>query len=503
MSQGDDRATGGEPAFTWTLRHAIALVLLCVAQILDGIDVTVVNVALPAIQDRLGFGADALSWVVNAYMVMFGGFLLLGGRAGDLLGRRRVFLGGLALFVLESLVSGLASNAGTLVAARAAQGLAAALIAPMTLALIAVTFPQGRARDQAFAVWGAAYGLSSAAGLLVGGLLVNGPGWRWIFFVNVPIGALVLVAALRYLPGDRPIRRHRRFDTVGAVTSTAGVGLLAYGALRATQAGWTSGNTVGVLSAAVVLLAAFVVHETRIAREPLVSFALFRQGTVAGANIVTALRGAAMFALFFLATLYQQQVLGYSALKTGLAYLPLTVILLVASAAGPMLVQRVGVRFVLFGGSLVGAAGLLWFTRISPEGSLPWSVIAPLVVVGLGFAIMVVPATIAALTGVPAAQAGVASALLNVSLQVGGALGVAVLSSIAATRTSARLNAGRAGDAALVDGFTLAFLVAAALMVLTAVVALALFREQGRGEALDVMELQKKAEFATWEERRS
>jgi EmrB/QacA subfamily drug resistance transporter len=473
-------------SFTWTGKHTIILVILCVAQVLDGIDVTVVNVALPAIEDEVGFSPDTLSWVVNAYMVTFGGFLLLGGRAGDVIGRRTVFLGGLGLFVVASLVSGVAQQTGLLVGARAVQGLAAALIAPMTLALIAANFPTGKARDRAFALWGAAYGLSSALGLVLGGVLVNGPGWRWIFLINVPIGAVVLLAALRYLDHDRPARRHQRFDVVGAVTSTIGVGLLAYGVLNMSTDGWGNARTIVVLGVAVLLLGYFVVHETRIASEPLMTFSLFRRRSLAGANIVTAMRGAAMFALFYFATLYQQQVLGYSALKTGLAYLPLTLILVVASALGPALVQRIGIRYVLFGGALIAAAGLVLFTRITPDGSLWWNVIAPSVVVGLGFAIMVVPSTIAALTGVPSAHTGVASALLNVSLQVGGALGLAVLSTVATTET-----AGRVDPAALVDGFVVAFVAAAVLMVVTAVVALAMFRDEGRGETVDVMALQK------------
>jgi EmrB/QacA subfamily drug resistance transporter len=473
-------------SFTWTSRHTVILVVLCVAQVLDGIDVTVVNVALPVIEHQLGFSQDTLPWVVNAYMVTFGGFLLLGGRAGDLMGRRAVFLGGLALFVLASLVSGLARGAGLLVGARAVQGLAAALIAPMTLALIASNFPAGKARDRAFALWGAAYGLSSALGLILGGVLVNGPGWRWIFLINVPIGAVVFLAALRYLRADRPARRHQRFDIVGAVTSTAGVGLLAYGVLSGSTDGWGSTSTVGVLAAAVVLVGYFVVHERRIASEPLVAFSLFRKRALAGANIVTAMRGAAMFALFYFATLYQQQVLGYSALETGLAYLPLTLILVVAAGIGPLLVQRIGIRLVLFGGSLIAAAGLVWFTQITPDGSLMGSVIGPSVVAGIGFAIMVVPSTIAALTGVPPAHTGVASALLNVSLQVGGALGLAALSTVAGTQT-----AGRIGEEALVDGFVVAFAVAAALMVATATVAIALFRDEGRGQKVDLIALQQ------------
>jgi EmrB/QacA subfamily drug resistance transporter len=489
MSGTDDRRTdapGGVDTFTWTSRHTIIVVVLCVAQVLDGIDVTVVNVALPAIQHQLGFSQDTLSWVVNGYMVTFGGFLLLGGRSGDLVGRRKIFLGGLALFAVASLVSGLAQDASVLVGSRAVQGLAAALIAPMTLALIASVFPAGKARNRAFALWGAAYGLSSALGLVLGGLLVNGPGWRWIFLINVPIVVIMLVVALRYLEPDRPARRHQRFDLVGAVTSTAGVGLLAYGVLTASTAGWVSAGTLITLIAAVVLLGYLVIHETWVASEPLLTFALFRDRSLAGANIVTAMRGAAMFALFYFATLYQQEVLGYSALKTGLAYLPLTVILLVASTLGPMLVRYVGIRYVMVGGSLIGAVGLAWFTQITTDGSLMWSVIAPSAVVAIGFSIMVVPSAIAALKGVPSTHTGIASALLNVSLQVGGAIGLAVFASVASSET-----AGRLGKDALVDGYVIAFAASAVLMVVAAIVAMGMFREQGRGESIDMIALQK------------
>jgi EmrB/QacA subfamily drug resistance transporter len=487
--QDIQQSSGPMPRFAWTPTHTIALVVLCVAQALDGIDVTVVNVALPSIQDQLGFSQASLSWVVNAYMVLFGGCLLLGGRAGDLLGRRRVFLGGLVLFSAASLASGLAPNAGMLVAARAAQGLAAALIAPMTLALIAVIFPEGPARNRAFAVWGAVYGVSSALGLLIGGLLVTGPSWRWIFLVNVPVGVVVLVAAARYLPADRPAGRHRRFDVIGAVTSTAGVGLLAYAVLQAGTGGWRTAQTISLLTGAGMLLGYFVIHETRVAAQPLVAFSLFGNRSLTAANAVTALRGGAMFALFYFATLYQQQVLHFSALRTGLAYLPLTAILVLASSAGPTLVARLGIRLVLASGALTAAAGLAVFTQLSPQGTLWWGIIAPSVAAGLGFAIMIVPTTIAALTGVPASHTGVASALLNVSLQLGGALGVAVLSTAAATRTASQLRAGQPNDVALVDGFGLAFGIASAVMALTAVLAVLLFGEHGRGQKVDLAEL--------------
>ncbi|WP_345694456.1 MFS transporter [Nonomuraea thailandensis] len=475
----------------WTPKYTVILSVLCAAQVLDGIDVTVVNVALPSIETELGFTAASLSWVVNAYMVVFGGFLLLGGRAGDLLGRRRVFLAGLALFAVSSLGAGLAASPAVLVAARAVQGLAAALIAPMTLALIAVTFPPGTARNRAFAIWGAAYGVSSAVGLLVGGVLANGPGWRWIFLVNIPIGLLLLLATVRYVPADRPARRHHRFDLVGALTSTGGVSLLAYAVLQAPTGGWLTVTTLGLLIAAVVLLGYFALHEWRFAAEPLLDTLLLRSRSVTGANVVTAVRGGAMFAVFYFATLYQQQVLHQSPLETGLAYLPMTLVLIVAAGLGPVLVRAAGIRVVLTIGSLIAAGGLLWFAQMSTGGSLWAGVIGPSIVVSIGFAVMVVPTTIAALTEVAKAHSGIASALLNVSLQLGGALGLAVLSTAATTRNLSQ--AGTHPDTALVEGYAFAFALASALMAVTAVLAMVFFREQGRGQQVNVAELQKES----------
>jgi EmrB/QacA subfamily drug resistance transporter len=482
--------TSQAETFRWTPTHTVGLIVLCLAQVLDGIDVTVVNVALPAVQSALGFSESDLPWVVNAYMVMFGGFLLLGGRLGDLYGRRKVLLGGIALFALASLASGIAQNPGTLVGARAVQGLAAALVAPMTLALIGVIFPAGAPRNRAFAAWAASYGVSSALGLLLGGVLVEGPGWRWIFLVNLPIGIVLLAATVRFVPADRPPRKHHRFDLVGAVTSTAGVGLLAYTILETANQGWGSVRTVVLLVVSAVLLGWFVLHELRVA-EPLVSFALFREPGVAGATVVSALRGSAMFALFFFATLYQQQVLHLSALRTGLNYLPMTVILVVAAAVGPALVRWIGIRFAVVLGAVVAAGGLVLFAAISPRGSVVTNVIVPSLVVAVGLAVMVVPTTIAALGNAPQAHTGVVSALQNVSLQLGGALGLAVLSSIVTDRTMSRIAAGESVEVALTSGFGLGFAIAAGLMVATAVVGAVLFGEQGRGERVDVSRLQQ------------
>ncbi|WP_433509727.1 MFS transporter [Nonomuraea sp. CA-143628] len=451
--------------FVWTRGHVVALVALCLAQVLDAVDSTVVNVALPAIKDELAFSAADLSWVVNAYMVLFGGFLLLGGRLGDLFGHRRVLMGGIALFTGASLVAGLAPSAGVLVGARGAQGLAAALVAPMTLAMITLIFPEGRPRSRALAVWGTATAVSSALGLVAGGLLADGPGWRWIFFINVPIGVL-LVAAGRVLPARGEPQPGRGFDVVGAVTVTVGVGMLIYAVLRAEW--W-------LLLVGAALLGYFAVHENAVARRPLVDFGLFRIRSVAGANLIQVVRASALFGLFYLATLFMQEVLGFSALVTGLAYVPMTVVMVGASWLGPLLVRRLGTRLVLTFGTLVVAAGLLPLAWISPTAGLLASLIVPMAVVGAGHGIMVVPLTDAALSGVPSSASGVAAAVLNVSAQLGGALGLAVLATAAAARTDERLQAGMPPSAALTDGYGLAFVMSAVLMALCAVFAITFF----------------------------
>ncbi|MEV4174142.1 MFS transporter [Nonomuraea sp. NPDC049709] len=444
--------------------------MLCLAQVLDSVDVTIVNVALPAIQEDLGFSTSTLSWVVNAYMVVFGGFLLLGGRLGDMYGHRRILLGGVVLFTVASAAAGLAQSGWWLVAARAVQGLGAAFIAPMTLALIALIFPEGPPRSRAFAIWGAATGIASTVGLFAGGLFADGPGWRWIFFVNLPVGVALLIAGRLLGEGTRPVRSSRGFDLAGALTSTAGVGLLAYAILQ------TDASSRGALLAvAAVLLAYFVVHETRIAREPLVALRLFRNRSLLGANVIQALRGAAMFAVFYFATLYLQGVLGYSALQAGLAYVPLTVILIAASSVGPLLVRRFGTGPVTAAGSLVTAAGLAMFTGLTPDGTLMHDVMPPLLVVGLGLGVIVVPLTTAALAGVADSSSGVASSLLNVSAQLGGALGLAVLSSVAAGATA---SASGGPVETLVAGYRVGFGVAAGLMAIVVVIALTVLRDR-------------------------
>ena len=488
-SADTDGAGGGpDAAFRWTRRHVLALAVLCLAALLDTIDVTVVNVAMPTIRSALHFSEGGLAWMVNAYMVPFGGFLLFGGRAGDLLGRRRVLLAGTAAFTLASLGSALAPSAGVMIATRAVEGLAAAFVVPMTLAMLSSVFPAGAARNRAFSIWGGVSAAAGTLGLIAGGLLVSAAGWRWIFFINVPVGLFVLAAAARLLPADPGRDRSRgRFDLAGAVSVTAGSSLLAYAVVQTGSHPWGSGRTIALLAGAAILLGYFVLHERFVAASPLMPTALWRNRSVTGANVVSALLSSSVFAMFYSTTLYMQQVLGYSALRTGLAYLPLGLSILIAAGLAPALVTRIGVRLVAAAGSGLSLAGLVLFTRIPAYGQLLTDIIIPSVVVGLGGGLLLLSTTIAAMSGVAAERQGVASALLNVSRQLGGALGLAGIVTVAAGVT-----ARSAGSlpVALTAGFRAGFFVSAALVGLAAITALVLLRDDGRGQRVNLVELQ-------------
>jgi MFS family permease len=491
--------------------------VLCLAALLDSIDVTVVNVAMPAIKGSLGFSEDGLAWMVDAYMVPFGGFLLLGGRTGDLLGKRRVLLAGTLAFAVASLGSALAPSSGVMIATRAAEGLAAAFVVPMTFAMLGSVFPAGPARNRAFGIWGGVMAGAATLGLVLGGVLVSAAGWRWIFLVNLPVGAVVIGAALRVLPADRPrlsdgepgdgesrgrgqARRLLRAlgmgtgDLGGAVSVTASATLLAYAVAQTGASGWGSARTLLPLCASAVLAGYFVLHESRFAADPLLPLSLLRNRAVTAANVVSALLSSAMFAVFYVTTLYMQQVLHYSALRTGLAYVPFGLSILVAASVAPSLVALAGIRVASAAGSLVCAAGLVLLERVSPGGQLLGDVIVPTVVVGLGAGVVVVPTSVAAMSGVAAARHGVASALLNVSRQLGGALGLAVIAAVAAAATARTVSAGTgaAGQAtagALTAGFHAGFAVSAGLVTAGLVAAVALLREDGRGERVNMIEL--------------
>jgi EmrB/QacA subfamily drug resistance transporter len=451
-------------------RRWIALILLCVAQFVVVLDASIVNVALPTIGTALHFSQDSLSWVVNAYILTFGGFLLLGGRIADLLGRRRVFMGGLVLFALASLAGGLATNEGQLIAARAVQGLGAAILSPAALSIVTTTFRDGAERNKALGVWGAVAGSGGAAGVLLGGVLTSGLGWEWVLWVNVPIGLAAAAIAPRLLAESRSDSHSRTFDAAGALSVTAGLSVLVYALVDATRVGWGSTQTVGLLGVSAVLLASFVAIERR-SSAPLVPFSIFRSRTIIGANAVGLLIGASLFSMFFFISLYMQQVLGYSAIHAGLSYLPLALTIIVSAGIASQLTTRIGFKPVLAVGMAFIGAGLVWFSQVSAGGSFLADILGPSLLAAIGLGLAFVPNTIAAVSGVADHEAGLASGLINASQQIGGALGLAVLSTIANSVT---------GDshtpAALTNGFQSAFLAGAGIAALGLAATLLLIR---------------------------
>jgi EmrB/QacA subfamily drug resistance transporter len=453
-------------AATLERRKWWALVLLASAQFVVVLDASIVNVALPSIGRDLQFSQDDLSWVVNAYTLLFGGFLLLGGRMADLLGRRRVFMGGLVLFAAASLAGGLAQSEGQLIAARAVQGLGAAILSPAALSLVTTMFAEGAERNKALGIWGAVAGSGGAAGVLLGGVLTDALSWEWVLFVNVPIGLAAAAIAPALLPESRETGRRRVFDVAGAVTVTAGLSLLVYGLVDAESAGWGSTQTVVLLSLAVLLLVSFVAIESR-ASAPLVPLGIFRLRTLSASNSIGLLIGMALFSMFFFVSLYMQQVLGFDALEAGLAYLPLAGTIIISAGVASQLVTRLGFKPVLMGGLLLVAAGLVWFAQVSPDGSYGADVLFPSIIAGAGLGFSFVPVTIGAVAGSKPEESGLASGLINTSQQVGGALGLAVLSTIA----FAGVDPFRPDPVALTDGFSSAFLVGAGFAVLAFLIA--------------------------------
>jgi EmrB/QacA subfamily drug resistance transporter len=435
----------------------LALILLCSAQFVVVLDASIVNVALPTIGTALDFSQQNLPWVVNAYVLTFGGFLLLGGRTADLLGRRRVFMAGLMVVAVASLAAGFAATEGQLIAARAAQGLGAAIISPAALSIVTTTFSDGAERNKALGVWGAVAGSGGAAGVLLGGILTDGLGWEWVLWVNVPVSLIAFALSPRLLAESRAEGETRAFDVAGAVTVTAALSIFVYALVDANDAGWGSSQTLGLISLSLVLFAAFVAIEMR-ARKPLVPFSIFRIRTLTGANVVGLLVGASLFSMFFFISLYMQQVLGYSAIHAGLSYLPLALVIMASAGIASQLVTKLGYKPVLAAGMLFIVAGLLWFSRVSVGGSFTTDILGPslLAAAGLGFAF--VTTTIAAVSGVEESEAGLASGLINTSQQIGGALGLAVLSSVATSQTADVTNIHD-----LTEGFQAAFLGGAAI----------------------------------------
>jgi EmrB/QacA subfamily drug resistance transporter len=459
------------------------LAVVCVAQFMVILDASIVNVALPTIKRDVGFSEQSLSWILNAYTLIFGGFLLLGGRLADRLGRRRLFMAGIALFSGASLVCGISQSEGMLLVARGAQGLGGALVSPAALSIILTTFAEGKERNRALSVWGAIAGAGGAVGLLLGGILVEALSWRWVFFVNVPIGAAVLALAPRIVPESRSQAvAQGGYDIEGALTITLGTMALVFTLIKADSWGWTSGRTILGFVVSALLIAAFVLIERR-HDDPLVPLRIFSNRSLSASDATLLVVAAALFGMFFFLTLYLQQVLGFSALKTGVAYLPLSLTIIVASAFASRFVDRFTPKPVLVIGLLISTSGFVFLTGVSGHGDYGTHVVPAMVILGAGLGLSFVPVTIAGTSGVAPEDSGLASGLLNTTQQVGGSLGLAILSSVATSRTTSALHAGSVLPAALTHGFKGAFVVAGGLCALGAVFAIALLPGRQRETA--------------------
>ena len=463
------------------------LTLICVAQFMVMLDVSIVNVALPSIRDELGFSQVGLQWVVNAYALAFAGCLLLGGRLADLVGRRRMFLIGLGCFTACSLLCGLAQGQVMLVGARGAQGLSAALLSPATLTILTTSFPEGPQRARAMGAWSAVASGGAVAGALIGGVLTQWITWRWIFFINVPIGILALVSARSLLPVDRTSFDRHGLDLVGAILVTTSLALISFGIVESSTHGWASPTTLFPLAGGFVKLAAFVVFEARVARAPLLRLELFKNRSVTGANAGGFLISSTMFALWFFLTLYLQNVLGYGPLKAGLAFVPSGLAILAGTQISSRLVNRCGPRPLLLVGPLVTSAGLLWFSQLSASGGYLAHVLGPSAVTMFGLGIAFVPLTMAGVSGVPREEAGLASGVFNTSRQVGGSLGLGVLATLAANRTKAILAGSHPTHAAvlqaLTSGYTHGFAIGAVIVLVAGAVVVTLVpgKTSGKG----------------------
>ena len=466
----------GTPAGDGRVRHrGLALGLILLTQLLVVIDVSIVTLALPAIQRRMGFSPAGLQWVISAYALAFGGFLLLGGRLGDLLGRRRILIAGAGLFTAASLACGLARSPGMLVAARAAEGLGAAMMAPAAMSLIMTIFPEGAERNRALGALGAVSGAGGAIGVLAGGMLTTWLSWPWIFFVNLPVGMLIVAAARPLLPESRASLARRRFDVAGAVTISVGLSVLVYAVVTAASHGWASATTIGLLAGTAALITAFVVIEARSAA-PLLPLTFFRNRTVTTANLAGLLLGGLLFPMFVFLSLYMQQVLGYSAIKAGLAFLVIAGGLIASSGLAQGLVTRLGAKLVLTAGLLGLAVAQVLFARLPVAGDFTAGLLPGFVLVAAALGLAFVGDVIASTAGVKPADAGLASGLINASQQIGGAIALAVTTSVAAARTAALLHAGHPPAAALTGGFHDAFILTGVLALAAAIAAATLIR---------------------------
>jgi len=448
----------------------LTLLLLCGIQFLDVVDSSITNVAFPSIQRALHFSQQNLQWVASGYLLTYGGFLLLGGRLADLLGRRRILVAGLVVFAACSLAAGLAQTEGVLIAARVVQGVGAAMMAPAALSILTTTFGEGHDRNTALGAWGAISGLAAAAGVFLGGVLSEGPGWRWVFYVNVPLCMLALGAAFRLLSGARKRAPLAEFDTPGALLATGGMLLLVYGLIKAPDVGWGKARTVGILGAAALILLAFLANERR-SRNPLIPLSIFRVKGLAAADATWLIGMAGFFSMFFFLTLYMQEVLHFSPIQAGAAYLPVTACLALASGVSSQLFSRIGTRPVVVAGALLSAGGIYYLSRIPVDGSYVSDLLPGLVTMSVGFGAVFVGVTTAANAGVPSHTAGLAAGLLSASQQLGMALGLAILSAIATARTHHLLAAHAARPEALTSGYQRALLVCSIFVLAAALIA--------------------------------
>jgi EmrB/QacA subfamily drug resistance transporter len=455
----------------------LVLAIVCIAQFMVVLDATIVNIALPSIQHGLSFSDADLQWVINSYTLVFGGFLLLGGRAADLLGRKRLFVAGVVLFSLASLLNGLAQSSDMLIAGRALQGLGGALVSPAALSIIMTSFPGTQERTKALGVWSAIAAGGAAFGLLLGGVLTDLLSWQWIFIVNVPVGLAALIAALRVVPESRGESEHRAFDVAGATTVTGGLVVLVYAIVKAQEYGWGSGRTLGMLAAAAALLTAFVAIERRSAA-PLIRLDIFRTRTLTAANVSMMLVASGMFSMFFFASLYVQEVLGYSPLKAGLAFLPVTSGMIVGAALAQVAIRRYGARVVGVIGVTLATFGMVVLTGLPVHGSYAGDLLVGLFPLSVGMGLTFVPGTLMATAGVAAEDSGLASGLLNTSQQVGGALGLAVLSTLSANHTATLLAQGASRPVALLGGWHVAFTGGAIVLGLAALTLVVLLRRR-------------------------
>ena len=473
--------TASPPGEAVDNRRWFVLVLVCIAQFMVVLDATITNVALPSIQTGLDFSTSSLQWVVNAYTLAFGGFLLLGGRAADFVGRRRLFVLGVIVFTGASLVCGLAQSSEMLIAARALQGLGAAMVSPAALSIVTTTFREGPERAKALSVWAAIAVGGAAIGLLMGGVLTEYLSWEWVFFVNVPVGVIAILLSLRFIPESRQADTNG-VDVLGAITVTAGLTLLVYAIVKTQDYGWASAETIGMAVGAAALLTAFVLIELR-SKAPLVRLGIFRQRSLTGANLAMLAVTGGMFAIFYFASLYVQQTLGFTPVQAGLAFLPLTAGIILFSGIAQQLVGRVGVKPVALVGMFVAAIGLMWLARIPVDGHYASDVLPGILVMSAGLGLTFVPMTLIATTGVADADAGLASGIFNSSQQIGGALGLAILSTVAASTTADALPSGTAptpaeNASALVDGFQAAFAVGSGLMIVGVLITAILVRKR-------------------------